>query len=163
MNKALIVVDVQKFFLHDAPNDLVTKIVANMKNGAYSAIAFTVFKNTPDSNFIHSLKWPKCNSEEDIALPNDFKPYVTANNVFTRATYSGFNTTKLNNYLNNHGIDSVLLCGVDTDACVLATAFSAFDSGYLVDVNFELTYSGGDLEKEAQAIMKRSLIAKDYP
>ncbi|MDB5186143.1 MAG: isochorismatase hydrolase family protein [Candidatus Saccharibacteria bacterium] len=94
-------------------------------------------------------------------LPKEFNPFVTGKNVFTRATYSGFNSTTLNDYLKSKNTQKVVLCGVDTDACVLATAFDAFDYGYFVDVNFGLTYSGGDLEKEAQAIIKRSLIARE--
>lgn len=160
MNKALIVVDVQRFFLHDAPSTLPVKIADEIAKGSYSAVAFTVFKNTTDSNFSRSLKWDKCCAQNDIELPADFSPYIHTDNVFERHTYSGFNGTQLHEYLQKNTIEQLVLCGVDTDACVLATAFSAFDLGYRVDVNFELTFSGGDLEEEAQAILRRSIIAR---
>ena len=160
MKTALVVVDVQKFFLRDAPNDLPAKIAAEIKRSNYDAVAFAVFKNNSDSNFVKSLKWSKCQSDEDAKLPDAFKPHASDINVFERATFSAFESTELDTYLKNNRIEKVVLCGVDTDACVLATAFSAFDRGYLVDVNFDLTYSGADLESEAQIIIKRNIIAK---
>jgi nicotinamidase-related amidase len=162
MKTALIIVDVHNFFLHDAPDDLISNIVTHLKSQPYDAVAFTVFRNKSDSNFVKSLNWNKCSAGEDLEFPADFQPYITDTNVFTRAAYSAFTETSLNKYLQDQAIEKVVLCGVDTDACVLATAFSAFDNGYLIDVNFDLTYSGGDLEPEARAIMERSLMAKKH-
>lgn len=160
MKTALVVVDVQKFFLYDAPDDLPKNIAAEISKSNYDAVAFAVFRNNPNSNFVKSLKWSKCGSEEDAKLPGAFEPHSTAVNLFVRATFSGFESTELDTYLRNNKIEKIVLCGVDTDACVLATAFSAFDRGYIVDVNFDLTYSGADLESEAQVIIKRNIIAK---
>lgn len=159
MKTAFIIVDVHEFFLYAAPDDLVANIAAHISKETYDLIAFTVFKNTPNSNFNKSLQWPKCASEKDTTLPEAFKPFVTNNNVFTRAAYSAFSNTGLDAYLAENNIEKIILCGVDTDACVLATAFSAFDNGYIVDVDFDITYSGSDLESEAQNIMKNNLIA----
>jgi nicotinamidase-related amidase len=139
---------------------MVDNIATHIKQSDYDAIIFTVFKNKPDSNFIRSLDWHKCSSEADVALPPQFKPFVTHNNVFSRADYSAFADLRLDEFLRDAGIEKVIICGVDTDACVLATAFSAFDNGYLVDVNFNLTYSDGGLEDQARAIIERSLIAR---
>lgn len=161
MKTALIIVDVQHFFLHNAPDDLVTNTARHIEEMNYDVIAFTVFRNTPNSNFVRSLNWAKCDSDEDTVLPEAFQDYVTDDNVFTRDTYSGFSGTDLDQYLRERGVKRVVLCGVDTDACVLATAFSAFDNGYLTDVNTDLTYSDGGLEEEAQAIIRRSILVQD--
>jgi hypothetical protein len=67
---------------------MVDNIATHIKQSDYDAIIFTVFKNKPDSNFIRSLDWHKCSSEADVALPPQFKPFVTHNNVFSRAAYS---------------------------------------------------------------------------
>lgn len=160
MKTALIVVDIQKFFLVTAPDDLVPNIAQHIKEAAYDCVAFVTFQNTSNSNFVRSISWPKCSTPEDTVLPTEFEFAVTADNVFRRDKYSGFSGTGLHEFLQKSYIEKVVLCGVDTEACVLATAFSAFDNGYMIDVNFDLTYSGGDLEGEAQAIMKRSLIAR---
>jgi nicotinamidase-related amidase len=160
MTKALIVVDVQKFFLYAAPDDLVAKIVRHIRKHDYDAIAFTVFKNNLESNFVKSLNWTKCSRDEDTILPREFDPYINAQNVVSRSTYSAFSGTNLDQYLRERNIDTVVLCGVDTDACVLATAFSAFDLGYKIRVDFAITYSNGELEDEARAILERSLTAR---
>lgn len=44
--------------------------------------------------------------------------------------YSAFEGTQLEQVLRERGITTVLLCGVVTYACVLSTAFSAFDKGF---------------------------------
>lgn len=88
MKTAMIVVDVQQFFLHHAPDDLPHKIAEDIAHESYDAVTFTVFQNTPESNFNRSLNWPKCYTAEDIQLPEVFSPYITDMNVFTRDTYS---------------------------------------------------------------------------
>ena len=50
--------------------------------------------------------------------------------VIDKAGYSGFDDTALEGELRSRGIRTVLLTGVVTYACVLATAFSAFDRGF---------------------------------
>lgn len=161
MATALLVVDVQKFFLRDGPADLPSAIVGHYQATSYDVIAFSVFRNTPSSNLVHSLKWDKCTSNDDVELPEEFGSLVSHDDVFERATYSAFKETKLHDYLRRRNIERVVLCGIDTDACVLATAFEAFDLGYHVKVDFKLTYSSGGLEDAAQQIIERSILSRD--
>jgi nicotinamidase-related amidase len=53
----------------------------------------------------------------------------TADVVIDKMGYSAFDSTELERHLTDCGIRTVVLCGVVTYACVLATAFSAFDRG----------------------------------
>lgn len=161
MSRALIVVDVNNFFLQDAPSDLARKIAEHIEAAQYEAVAFPVFKNEPGSNFENSLNWTKCSSDEDAALPPELKKWATDDNVFRRATYSAFADTDLEEYLRRHKIKELTLCGIDTDACVLATAFSAFDLGFKVHVNFELTFSTNGMEEEARSIIEKSIVPQD--
>ena len=161
MAKALLVVDVQKFFMHDAPDDLPRRIAEEFASGGYDVAAFTVFKNNPNSNFVKSLNWSKCSSDEDIKLPNELQALASPEKIFVRATFSGFNETDLEDYLKVNHVSELTICGVDTDACVLATCFSAFDRGYKISVNFDLTWSGGQLETEAAKIIKRSILNRE--
>lgn len=160
MKTALVIIDVQKYFLEGAPQGFSSRIADHIKTSAYDSIVFTVFKNNPESNFVKTLNWEKCFSEEDTSLPEILQPYVFKENLFIRSTYSGFETTDLHAFLKNHGTHKVVLCGVDSEACVLATAFSAFDKGYAVEINFDLTYSSGSLTRQARAIADRTLKPK---
>lgn len=161
MKNALVVIDVNNFFLKDAPSDFADRIARHIETINYNVVAFPVFKNTPDSNFAKSLNWTKCESEEDARLPDTLQKYANHENTFKRATYSAFSNTNLHEFLQVNKIDELVLCGIDTDACVLATAFSAFDFGYKVYVNFDLTFSTNDLEESAQAIIKEAILPQD--
>ncbi len=160
MKTALLIVDVQTYFLEGAPQNFSRRIADHITNNAYDLVAFTVFKNHDESNFVRTLNWNKCFSEEDSTLPKELQLYQNNENMFIRATYSGFETTHLDEYLKENEITKIIICGVDSEACVLATAFSAFDRGYAVEVNFDLTYSSGDLKNEARAIAERTLKPK---
>jgi nicotinamidase-related amidase len=50
--------------------------------------------------------------------------------VFDKHGYSAFHMTTLEAALRTANIQTVVLCGVVTHACVLATAFDAFDLGF---------------------------------
>src|SRR5689334_16824591 len=124
MKKALVVVDVNNFFLQSAPADFARRIANHIDQSNYDLLAFPVFKNHADSNFVKSLNWSKCSSAEEADLPDELKRFATDKNTFERATYSSFAETDLQKYLQENEIDEVTLAGIDTDACVLATAFS---------------------------------------
>ena len=161
MSNALLIVDVQHYFMKDAPDELPQRIANHYKALNYDQVAFTVFKNEPGSNFVKSLKWDKCSEAEDAQLPGEFSEMATQHNTFTRACYSAFKTTDLHSYLQEHGVERLIICGVDSDACVLATAFEAFDLGYHVKIDFSLTYSSNDLHKAAQLIAERNIFSRD--
>jgi nicotinamidase-related amidase len=161
MSNALLIVDVQRYFMADVPDDLPQRIVNHHKALNYDHVVFTNFQNKPESNFVKSLKWDKCSTDEDAQLPEEFSALATSDNTFTRAAYSAFKTTDLHAYLQQRLVERLIICGVDSDACVLATAFEAFDLGYHVKIDFDLTYSSNDLHKAAQLIAERNIFSRD--
>jgi len=50
--------------------------------------------------------------------------------IVDKPAYSAFEATDLEGRLRQRGVTTLILCGVVTYACVLATAFSAFDKGF---------------------------------
>lgn len=50
--------------------------------------------------------------------------------IIDKLGYSAFDDTSLEHDLHQHGVKTVLLAGVVTYACVLATGFAAFDRGF---------------------------------
>ena len=161
MRNALLIVDVQRYFMKDAPKDLPQRIVNHVNAINYDYVVLTKFKNRPDSNFVESLKWDKCDSDKDAELPEEFVGIATPKNTFTRATYSAFKTTGLHDYLQERHVERLIICGVDTDACVLASAFEAFDLGYHVKIDFSLTFSSNDLHEAARLIAEKNLQSRD--
>ena len=74
--------------------------------------------------------------------------------VIDKAGYSSFEGTVLEDMFRKRGIKTVVLTGVVAYACVLATAFSAFDKDFDVVFVSDAVASWGDrLEKEAGEIV----------
>lgn len=52
-------------------------------------------------------------------------------------------------------IDQLVVCGVDTDACVLAVMFSLFDAGFKCRLRKDLCWSSTGLHREAVKIIEQ--------
>lgn len=69
--------------------------------------------------------------------------------VIDKPAYSAFEATDLEAQLRKRGVTTLIICGVVTYACVLATAFSAFDKGFDVLLAQDATGSWNDELGEA--------------
>lgn len=160
MKRALVVVDVQAYFIKKSPSELPAKIAEHIKNSTYDLVLFFIFKNYDGSNWERSLDWSKCKTEEDAELAPELIPFAKSSNVFIKASYSAFKIDEFKDLLKEKGIERVEICGIDTDACVLATAFDAFDFGYDVKVLFDLSYSSDGLDEPTRKIITRNMQSK---
>jgi len=132
MNKALFVIDVQKFFENKKTKSIARKInnyIRKNKN-KYSLIIFTVFKNDSKSSLWRIFKWKGCNKGKEIEIINELSDLVDSSKIIFRNTYSLLKAPKLKEKLKKNKIKQIDICGFDTDACVLATTYDLFDSGY---------------------------------
>ncbi|KRE11817.1 cysteine hydrolase [Bosea sp. Root483D1] len=64
--------------------------------------------------------------------------------VFDKPVYSAFAGRKLVSYLQDRGIDTVILSGAETDVCVLSSALGAVDHGFHVVVAADAVCSFSD-------------------
>ena len=68
--------------------------------------------------------------------PYDLHPDLAAisrpENVFDKTTYDAFDTPEFAAAVADRKPGALVMCGVETDVCVLATVFSAVDLGYRV-------------------------------
>lgn len=76
----------------------------------------------PKGDRLRPGTWGAAVIDQLAALPGDI--------VIDKAGYSAFEGTDLEAQLRSRGITTIIVCGVVTYACVLATAFSAFDRGF---------------------------------
>ena len=53
--------------------------------------------------------------------------------IFEKDVYTAY-SKKLVDYIKSNNIDVIYLCGIDTECCVLKTAFDLFENGYDVKV-----------------------------
>ena len=99
MKTALIVIDVQKYFVNDETKDLPNKICKYIEGNKYDYILFTQFVNNNNSNFVKLLNWRKCFSSPETDMHDTLKKFVTTENLFKKSTYSIFKADGLSDYL----------------------------------------------------------------
>ena len=156
-----MVIDVQSYFVKKSPSDLPQKIAQHISKSKYDFVAFSIFQNQDNSNWERSLHWSRCKNEEDMKLAPELESFAKKDNTFTKNSYSIFKNKDFENTLKHQQIDRVEVCGIDTDACVLATAFDAFDHDYEVKVLFNLSYSSDNLDEESRKIITRNMQSKN--
>ncbi|HLC69047.1 MAG TPA: isochorismatase family cysteine hydrolase [Candidatus Bilamarchaeaceae archaeon] len=157
MKTALIVIDVQNYFMNEHTYFLPKKIAAHMDQTSYDVVAFTRFVNSSSSPFQKVFGWDKCIGSPDIDIVPELQPY--AKNVFEKNGFSVFRSSKLLSFLHQNAIQEVHLCGTDTEACVLSSAFDAFEAGFHVRILYDLCASthGPAFHRAARSILERNL------
>lgn len=68
--------------------------------------------------------------EGALGLHPDLAPYATGARVFDKATHDAFDDAAFARHIETLQPSALILSGVETDVCVLATAMSAVDLGY---------------------------------
>lgn len=120
--KTLLIVDLQKGFLNDNCNFVVEKIEKLVKKGNFDRIVATKFVNSKNSQYQKFLNYGKfCSkTETDLALklPKDAQIVEKTSYALRGGDFDTLFTNK---------DEQIFVCGVDYDACVLATSFQIFD------------------------------------
>jgi len=157
--KALIIIDVQNYFVNELTKSLPEKIVRYINKTDYDFVVFTKFINKKGSNFFKLLNWEKMLSGNETEIHNSLIKFCNKKNVFTKTNYSIFKAKGLAEYLRKNKISLLYLCGIDTEACVLASAFEAFDLGFDVKIIKELcsSHSGKSLHNSALKIIEKCI------
>lgn len=163
MSKALVVIDVQKYFAVEKAADLPQKIADYIKDSNYDHIVFTLFRNDPSSNFHKILKWYKAVESPGIDLHPALGQFSNADNTFEKLTYSAFKVPAFLDYLKRLRVTELDICGINIDGCVLATAYEAFDLGYkmrILEYLSSVSSERQDYEDSAKIIIARNLKRK---
>lgn len=158
MRSLLLVIDLQNIFINDHTSQLPNKIKEIIDNSKYDNVAFTKFVNFEDSIFVKKLNWRGCIQDEDKKIVIDTKN----NKIFDKSIYSAVNK-ELIEYLNKNKITEIYLCGIDTECCVLKTAFDLFELKYNVYVlkDYCACMYGIERHNNALEILKTN-IGKNY-
>lgn len=154
MNKALIVIDVQNYFLNSATKPIVKKIQQYLKNQSkqYAAIYFTVFKNNSQAPLWKISGWQGCTAAPETAICHELAEFTNKNNLIYKNILSAYKVPAIKAGLKKNRISQVDLCGFDTDCCVLATAYDLFDNGIKPVILENLTWSTAKEKLHSPAI-----------
>jgi nicotinamidase-related amidase len=156
---ALVVIDVQNCFLNSHTKDIPEKIARYIKRKEFGHVLFTTFVLNKRSNFYKLLDWKAFYTSPDTSIHKEISSFANRQNTFHRSTYSVFKSKRFLSYLKRNNIQEIALCGMDTDGCVLASAFDAFDLGYKVRILKPLTASigGKKYDQAAKIVISRNL------
>lgn len=128
-NMILVVINVQNGFIKSQEQAKKATDIAELVGlNIFDSIIATRFINYTDSMYEKCFNWHKLKTAEEIDLYPSLKNIVT--DVFDKSTYNCINDNFINllKQLNNGDMpEEVYLCGLDTDACVLATAIGLFE------------------------------------
>lgn len=165
MKNALVVVDVQEYFLNKYTKHLPQKIVdfVGKNKSRFDYVVFFKFQNRRNSNWSKILGWNEMFKDEKCKLAPKLNSLSSKGNIFIKkASFSIFRSVRFNKFLKEKKITNLFLCGLDTDACVYVSIFEAFERGYDVKVieNLCASHWGIKQHNEAIAAIKRNLSGK---
>ena len=134
MRQVLLIIDVQPTF--NPPDWLVNGINALL--GQLPSVATVERHDESRTPFVRQLGWRP--AADDPSL-------VAADRVFIKHGYAP--TPETIAYLRSLAPDRVLVCGIQTDTCVLAAGFALFDAGLQPTLITDLTL-GSSLDRSGQ-------------
>ena len=121
-NYALLVIDIQNFYFPGGRGELVDPIPAAEK----AALAIAHARQTGQSVIFIQHKASSGMEINEIVRPEEGDP------VFVKEEVNSFLGTGLKDYIDKSGIDTLVICGMQTQMCVEAAVRAAHDFGYHV-------------------------------
>jgi nicotinamidase-related amidase len=91
-------------------------------------------------------QWPAATLDgggaDYVELLPEHRTLAGKTGIFDKSTFSAFGNPQFGAALQNAGVDTLILSGVETDVCVWATALDAVDLGYFVVLARDALASG---------------------
>lgn len=155
---ALIILDLQNCFIKDKTKSLPQKIKTHIESQKYDFIVFSKFINSEISNFVKKLNWNKCKISPETDIVSKLSEISLENHIFEKNTYSIFKSREFVDFLSQNKISKLFFCGLDLDACILASAFEAFDLGFDFEILYDLSGSSAKIDIDSmKQIINRNL------
>lgn len=160
MKSVLVVIDLQVGFVTNNTIKVANNIQELLESEKYDAVIATKFTNMPGSSFDSFLGWKGMLEEEEKVLLPFVEEY--ADIIVSKCSYSCVKNTNFIQSLLSlcDGLpEEVTLVGVDTDACVLATAIDLFEMGIKPIILEDCVGSSGGEEchEAGMLLLKRSI------
>ncbi|MBR8837977.1 MAG: cysteine hydrolase [Stigonema ocellatum SAG 48.90 = DSM 106950] len=149
MKSCIFVIDVQNGFIRESTEHVVKRIESLLNQSIFDFVVFTRFLNTLDSPWVKFLNWQHLISEQERKLADPLQPFAKV--VFDKYTYSSVNQETIA-FLKRNKIDTVFICGIDTDCCVMETAVDLFEQLIHPYVLTHYSASNGGQESHEAAI-----------
>ncbi len=124
-------------------------------------LVFTRYHNYPDSPFERLLHWYKLRDAPDTDICAELQPFAARATVVEKLGYTAL-VPELEKLIVANDLTDVVICGLDTETCVLKTAVDAFEHGLTPWLIADACASnGGDrMHKTALRLARRFIGAK---
>ncbi len=121
--EALLIIDIQHGFICNGVEEILPSLVELVQKWPCEDLYYLKYKNYPGSSFTRYLDWHEFMTSEQASIVPEV--YVEGSAVYNHYGYAPPEDlmVELNNKYENIGI-----CGVDTDACVMAAVFALWDA-----------------------------------
>lgn len=152
---ALLVIDVQQGFVNRHSSGALPAIVRLVEGwrAAGAPVVLTRFHNALGSPYETITGWTKLRTPEEQALAAELAPFTDdAAAVIDKAQASVF-TTEGAEIIRQSGWTDLVLCGIDTDACVYDSAVAAYQSGYRPWIVTDACASSGGAQYHDAALL----------
>jgi len=126
----LVVIDAQVGFLNNTTITVIPRIKRLVRGfvEAGAPVVFSRYHNYPGSPYERLLHWYKVRDPDDVRLVADLDEWVAHATVIDKTGYTVF-VEDMDKLIASTGRTDVVLCGVDTETCVLKSAVDAFERG----------------------------------
>ena len=138
----LLIVDLQEIF---SPTPALVEAIRR-EAARHAVIVATRFINNHGSLFRTALNWHECGPND----PGTRMSYMPDDAIILEKTGYGLSATQVEQ-LKALGCDEWFLCGLETEACVMACAFTLWDAGIKPNILGELCQSTHHIESIAMA------------
>ena len=146
--KALFVIDVQPVFMRPHVLPILPRIASLIQRVPYDAYIEALFHAEKGSIWDRQQRWSAPNDGRMHTMPEVAHALAPRNPLLvvkeTKSLFRG--DQNVVEKLHNHKIEEVHIVGVDTNDCIIATAFEAFDLGFFTYVLEECCQSDNSNE-----------------
>jgi nicotinamidase-related amidase len=163
--RALVIVDVQPAFVRRG-GAVVENIATLLRTAVYDVYVAVVFHAERGSLWDVQTGWVCPADERTITVPAILSLLPASTIHVTKTTKSAFKgNIDLARLLRNRGIREVHIVGLDTNDCVLATAYEAFDLGFFTYVIEDCCASSSSdaLHRQALALLRHVSLTRKRP
>ncbi|GAB2606667.1 cysteine hydrolase [Streptomyces capparidis] len=155
---ALLAIDVQCGFVNEHTASVIPAIVRLMEGwrAAGAPIVLTRFHNAVGSPYERITGWTRLRSTDEQALVPEVQPYAHSAAAVIDKSQSSALTTEGLQLIRKAGWTDLVLCGIDTDACVYDSAVAAYQSGYRPWIVTDACASSGGAQFHDAALLLAS-------
>lgn len=159
-NSTLVIVDVQNGFVTDETRHVIPAIVELAKrwHEMGGGVVCSRYHNYEGSAFERLMDWRQVYTPPDTNLVPELSGHANHSTILDKYSYSAL-TPELIDLTVRKAVTDLIICGIDTDLCVLKTALDAFEHGLTpwVVTNASASTGGSSAHNAALMVLGRGI------